>query len=148
MSFSRTVRYLAFLAAGPALILTGCKSGSTGGNNQPFANAEQAEERISDPAPERQTARLRRLDPQTLIGKSRAELTALLGKPVFTRTDMNARLWRYRQQQCVLDLFLYPDPGSETENISVTWVEARKPDGSPANSRQCLTRILNPPRTS
>jgi len=52
-------------------------------------------------------ARLPIDSPKALIGKSEAEVSALLGKPGFTRTDGPAQVWQYSGTSCVLDVFMY-----------------------------------------
>ena len=44
----------------------------------------------------------------SLMGLAVPEIIALLGNPQFQRMDAPAELWQYRQNGCVLDLFLYP----------------------------------------
>jgi hypothetical protein len=62
-------------------------------------------------------------NPALLVGLDRNGVTALLGKPGFTRNDGPARVLQYSSAACVLDLFLYR---KETEiSHRVTHVEMR-----------------------
>jgi len=51
------------------------------------------------------------VDPGTVIGRTRAQVDALLGPPVFIRRDGKAEFWRYRHRSCVLELYFYPHNG-------------------------------------
>ena len=46
-------------------------------------------------------------DPKRLLTMSQQTLSSLLGKPQFVRREAGARVWQYRSDICVLDLFLY-----------------------------------------
>jgi len=46
-------------------------------------------------------------DPRRLLRMNRQSLATLLGKPQFVRREADARVWQYRSEACVLDLFLY-----------------------------------------
>jgi hypothetical protein len=50
--------------------------------------------------------------PKALVGKSDAEVSSLLGKPVFTRTDGPAQVWQYTGASCALDVFMYQSSGA------------------------------------
>ena len=45
--------------------------------------------------------------PKALVGKSETEVSSLLGKPPFTRTDGPAQVWQYSGASCALDVFMY-----------------------------------------
>jgi len=66
-------------------------------------------------------------------GLSAAELVAWLGKPDFRHAEPPAELWQYRGADCVLDLFLYPQAGSER----VVYSEARGRSLVQAGVGQC-----------
>ena len=46
------------------------------------------------------------LSPDRLIGQNQERLIRLLGVPSFKRRDPPAEVWRYRDQSCLLDLYL------------------------------------------
>lgn len=53
---------------------------------------------------------------KALVGKSETEVSSLLGKPRFTRTDGPAQVWQYSGQACALDVFMYKaDAGYKVE---------------------------------
>jgi len=66
------------------------------------------------------------LDPERLLRMPRDRVASLLGDPGFVRREASARVWQYRTQTCVLDLFLY----DESAELRVVYYEFR-----PANSR-------------
>jgi len=45
--------------------------------------------------------------PKALVGKNEGEVSSLLGKPGFTRTDGPAQVWQYSGASCALDVFMY-----------------------------------------
>jgi len=49
--------------------------------------------------------------PGELRGLSDSAVVALLGEPDFRRNEVQAELWQYRAEDCVLDLFLYRGDG-------------------------------------
>lgn len=79
-------------------------------------------------------------DPERLMGLATAELTAMLGNPRFVRRDSSAQLWRYRNKNCILDLFLYRDTGRP--EYFVSHVEARHHQGGTAVKRDCFGALL------
>ena len=48
-------------------------------------------------------------DLSILKGLTSIEVEAMLGRPSFTRRDKPAEIWQYRNNVCILDLFLYPE---------------------------------------
>lgn len=49
-----------------------------------------------------------------LKGLSAIQVKDMLGPPSFTRRDKPAEIWQYRNDLCILDLFLYPDAKNQT----------------------------------
>ena len=81
-------------------------------------------------------------DPARLAGLDRRALEAMLGAPSFQRIDGPAALLRYRHAACVLDLFLYAPPKRKAAAARVDHFEARKPDGTAMETRDCLAALL------
>ncbi len=52
-----------------------------------------------------------------LVGVRAAELEAMLGRPSLRRREPPAEYWRYSFTGCILDVFLYRDPGSEKPEV-------------------------------
>ncbi|MGE5147718.1 MAG: hypothetical protein ACM3N5_13275 [Candidatus Eiseniibacteriota bacterium] len=59
---------------------------------------------------------------QALVGKNETEVSSLLGKPGFTRTDGPAQVWQYSGQSCALDVFMYQG----TAGYKVEYTELRR----------------------
>lgn len=76
-----------------------------------------------------------------ILGRDAATVTALLGKPSLDRREGPARLLQFVRPPCVIDVFLYPDAGTEP---TVRTATARRPDGSRIDAGMCL-RLLTPP---
>jgi len=80
-------------------------------------------------------------DPRRLLGLDVKSLTGLLGAPRFTRRDPPAQLWRYRDESCILDLFLYEDSEKKTGS-TVRHFEARGLTKTSMTARICLRALL------
>ena len=79
-------------------------------------------------------------DPGRLMGLGTVELLRMLGDPRFVRRDASAQLWRYRNKSCILDLFLYREPGRP--EYFVSHIEARHGNGGAAEKRECFGALL------
>lgn len=79
-------------------------------------------------------------DPERLMGVGTAELTRILGDPRFVRRDSNAQLWRYRNETCILDLFLYRKAGQP--EYLVSHVESRRLEGGSVPTHECFEKLL------
>ena len=82
------------------------------------------------------------LDPMALLGLARADVAALLGPPGLLRRDPPAEMWQYRNEACVLHLFLYA-VGADT-GYEVRHVELRGRAGAPVPAR-CFAALINAP---
>lgn len=80
-------------------------------------------------------------DPSRLFGMAEEDLRRLLGVPQFVRIDGPTRLWRYRAEACLLDLFLYPDETAESP-FRVFHFEARGADNGAEPAGSCLEVLL------
>ncbi|MAM68570.1 MAG: hypothetical protein VYB45_11740 [Pseudomonadota bacterium] len=49
----------------------------------------------------------RPISPDSLIGQTAPQISALFGTPVFVRRDPPGEFWRYRGKSCVLEMFFY-----------------------------------------
>ncbi len=79
-------------------------------------------------------------DPERLMGLGTGELTQMLGSPRFVRRDDSAQLWRYRNESCILNLFLYRN--ADRPGFWVAHVEARRIEGGAAQKRECFGALL------
>jgi hypothetical protein len=80
-------------------------------------------------------------DPGQLLGLDIKSLTRLLGTPRFMRRDPPAQLWRYRDEDCILDLFLYVAAGKKTGS-TVRHFETRSLSKTNMTTRSCLRALL------
>ncbi len=74
-----------------------------------------------------------------LIGLETSEVTRLLGPADFRRADGPAQILQYRGGTCVLDLYLYREPGSA--RFVVTHVEARNQSFASIAPDACLSNV-------
>lgn len=81
-------------------------------------------------------------NPKRLIGLGKHQIEQLLGKPAFVRRDKPAELWRYRDETCVLDLYLYRPVSQAGEEAIVRHFEVRRPAGGHTGARACLARLV------
>lgn len=100
-------------------------------------------------SPAVQTAAMRtpaavRANPNNLIGLDRAAVTGLLGTPGFVRRDRAAQMWRYIDDSCVLDLYLYARAADEPETTaSVQHYDVRSRNARPVTSQACVGALLS-----
>jgi hypothetical protein len=77
-----------------------------------------------------------------LTGRTRADLSRLLGAPDFVRRDPPAEIWQYRSDECVLDLFLYPEAGE----FQVVYAETRDRQTMRRAGSGCVAGLLRQQR--
>ncbi len=75
-----------------------------------------------------------------LIGLSAQRIEYLFGKPQFTRIDKPAEIRQYRNDSCVLDVFLYA--GKNDGALSVAHAEIRRRGPAPVDEGVCLGNLL------
>lgn len=100
------------------------------------------------PGPEESTSDLAKQPPLggweqpriQLNGLVQAQLDQLLGPPYFKRTDGPARLLQYRNDACVLDVFVYGTTGDGEERVA--YVEARDHGLREMSESACLSSLL------
>lgn len=82
-------------------------------------------------------AELRGLDPATVEDS--------FGAPEFTRREQQVRIWRYRLEACVVELFFYPaDDGS---GHAVRHAEARGVAGGEVDGDACVAGLAESARS-
>lgn len=81
-------------------------------------------------------------DPRRLLGLDSDALTELLGEPRFVRKELVAQLWRYRNEKCILDLFLYRASAADDGGGFVRHYEARSLSKAHTTARDCLGVLL------
>ena len=78
----------------------------------------------------------------SFIGLTPLEIRTALGSPQFQRFDVPAQIWQYRQNGCVLYLFLYPS----SSGLSVSHLETRDHVYASNNQQKCFAEILRAAR--
>ncbi len=93
-------------------------------------------ERPAAPAPTRPVAATPTEPLSAGIGRSAAQLQALLGAPALDVREGTARKLQFRSPLCVIDFYLYP-PRERAEPV-VTHIDARRPSGEDFDRASCL----------
>lgn len=73
-----------------------------------------------------------------VIGQPSQALTALFGQPAADVREGTARKLQFQSDICVLDAYLYPQGNREP---TVTYIDAREPDGSPIDKSSCIAAL-------
>lgn len=117
----RTVSISAAWSAGVLIVLgpalAGCLATPEHDAGAERTAAPAAAERADPPAPPLRPKRT--LDPDALLGKTRAEARALFGAPKAIRERPPGVVWTYggSGSGCAMSLFFYMDVGSETYRV-------------------------------
>ena len=74
-----------------------------------------------------------------VMGKNAAGLTQLFGTANADVREGTARKLQFQGSFCVLDTYLYP--GKNGGEPTVTYVDARQPDGSPIDRASCVAAL-------
>lgn len=78
--------------------------------------------------------------PEQLVGLDADQLERLLGPADFKRSDGPAELLQYRDTDCIIDLFLYPDAASGAYRVA--HVDARDRVLNGDAEQPCVSRLL------
>ncbi|MEA3039489.1 MAG: hypothetical protein QOE79_2002 [Sphingomonadales bacterium] len=109
------------------LLLSGCAA----------SQARQAPEvRLRAPAP---AVRYNPLGLESVIGRTAGFVEAEFGRPSLDVREGAAHKLQYSGAACVLDLYFYPPKGGG-EPI-VTWVDARRLDGTDFDRASCVAAL-------
>lgn len=76
-----------------------------------------------------------------LLGLDPAALEARLGPPALRRHDTPAEYWRYLDEDCALDLFLYPGAGGAPRVVHARF----RPQGDAGDAAFCELPLGAPP---
>jgi len=152
-TFNRAVQVTALIGA---LVLSACGGPNSsrdmykdGTYEAPSKTPKAALEKPVTPKPKRklseqQLAAIRAfgLDknpkPAQLIGLSHFDIQRTLGDPNFVRKDKGVEIWQYKDDSCILDLFLY----EKTDGLMVDHTELRGPILDSAGGLDCYKRLL------
>lgn len=83
-------------------------------------------------------------DPRELIGLHQLPLWQRLGSPQLVRRDGDARVWQYRTEDCVLDVYLYEDG----EDFRAAHVSTRARSDGRLASKWCYWSVIEGERAS
>jgi len=112
------MRYLVLIAAVGLSACAGGEANNNVSNETPQdaspARTERTTDRSTDPVPATSPAQQVNISKAQLIGLKKDEILNLLGRPSFQRRDPPAEIWRYRTDECLVDLYLYPPKTSDT----------------------------------
>jgi len=75
---------------------------------------------------------------ERLLGLDDQEITELLGKPKFERSEPPAKIWQYQSDECFVDLFLFEEAG----DLTVDHVEVRGKQVEKTDEKICFASIL------
>jgi len=75
---------------------------------------------------------------ERLLGLDGQEITELLGKPKFERSEPPAKIWQYQSNDCFVDLFLFEEAG----DLTVDHVEVRGKQVEKTDEKICFASIL------
>ena len=117
-------------------------------HSEPIDSAARSEAlAATDPAPAE--PELPVPPPFRTIPLAQVTQATLLGEPVLSRTDREAKLLRFRGETCRLFAFLYPGPTADSP-FEVNHVEAETLDGAEVPAADCLAKFRReaPPKTS
>jgi hypothetical protein len=115
-------------AIGLAMLSAGCVSSETAAPVKRHAGA------ALPPAPRYNPVGL-----EGVIGRTARFLETGFGKPELDIREGTARKLQYSGAACVLDLYLYPPRGGG--DPIVTYVDARRPDGTDFDRASCVAAL-------
>ncbi len=75
-----------------------------------------------------------------LMGLTRPRLADILGPPGFKRRDLSVEVWQYRDDICILDIFLYR--GKDSESFRVKHIEARDRSVVKTTLKDCYLGLI------
>ena len=81
------------------------------------------------------------LDPEHLIGLPAYNVKKLLGSPEFKRNDSPAKVWQYRKEICLLDIFFYRNTNN-SKKLEVKHIDVRGRDVSKISYEKCFLEVI------
>jgi len=77
-----------------------------------------------------------------LLGQGGSWVEAHLGEPAFVRSERTANIWQYKNDVCVLNVFLYADDDAQKEGKArVLHFDARDAQGTNTDRDTCLSAL-------
>ena len=81
------------------------------------------------------------LDPEHLMGLPTYNVKKILGEPEFKRTDSPAKVWQYRKEICLLDIFFYRNI-SNSKKLEVKHIDVRGRNVSKISYEKCFLEVI------
>ncbi len=146
MPFNRsTIALAAFLPM--SLMLASCGGGATssGGPAQVRSVAPPIRTAVPRPAPVRRPSAQIQTIPglESVIGADALQLGRIFGTPRLDLIEDDARKLQWTGTACILDVYLYPQPGSS--RVTATYVDARRGDGRDVDRAACVAALRKVP---
>ncbi|OYX61225.1 MAG: hypothetical protein B7Y89_14035 [Novosphingobium sp. 32-60-15] len=146
MPFTRSTVALAALAP-MSLLLASCGGGATssGGPAQVRSVAPPVRTNVPRPAPvTRPSAQIQMIPGlESVIGADALQLGRIFGTPRLDLIEDDARKLQWTGTACILDVYLYPQPGSS--RATATYVDARRGDGRDVDRAACVAALRKAP---
>jgi hypothetical protein len=80
---------------------------------------------------------------ESVIGADALQLGRQFGTPRLDVIEDDARKLQWSGTACILDVYLYPQPGSS--RATATYVDARRGDGSDVDRAACVAALRTAP---
>lgn len=130
-----------------SLLLASCGGGATssGGPAQVRSVAPPVRTNVPRPAPvTRPSAQIQMIPGlESVIGADALQLGRIFGTPRLDLIEDDARKLQWTGTACILDVYLYPQPGSS--RATATYVDARRGDGRDVDRAACVAALRKVP---
>jgi hypothetical protein len=123
-----------FLLAAAALALSACA--------QPSDQLAPMTAPGTTPIPVQNQPTKPKITSAQLLGQGGSWVVAHLGEPAFVRSERTANIWQYKNDVCVLNVFLYADDDPQKgAKARVLHFDARDTQGANTDRDTCLSTL-------
>ena len=77
---------------------------------------------------------------RSLLGRGAENIKKLFGKPDFVRRDFGTQFWRFKGEDCFLNLAIYPQ--ADGVRYRVVHQETSDENGNPVETPRCIKQLL------
>jgi hypothetical protein len=129
-----------------ALLLASCGGSAATVGTLPVRSAPQpVRTTVPRPAPVMKPSAQVQMIPglESVIGADALQLGRQFGTPRLDVIEDDARKLQWTGPACILDIYLYPQPGSN--RATATYVDARRGDGREVDRAACVTALRKAP---